>query len=144
MVQDTKRAHDCCQKSGVTLCLENVEWATYNRPGVFSKIAEGVPQMKGVLDIKQARISGYPYYLYLEEMGQRLAYAHISDIDEKGKMCLPGKGAFDFDEMIRRLKDIGFDGALLIEVYENDYQKEEELKIACDYVQELLYKHNAV
>jgi sugar phosphate isomerase/epimerase len=132
---------DFCKGFGVELCLENVEWATYNRPGVFSKISEGVPQMKGVLDIKQARISEYPYHLYLEEMGEKLAYVHISDIDEKGKMCLPGKGVFNFAELIKRLQDVGFDGALIIEVYENDYKTEEELKTSCEYMQELLYKN---
>ena len=123
--------------------MENVEWATYNRPEVFREIAAGVPDLMGVLDIKQARLSEYPYHLYLEEMGERLAYAHISDINEKGKMCLPGQGIFDFEELIKRLKDIGFNGALLIEAYEKDYDKEEELKTSCDYIQELLYKLNA-
>lgn len=143
LIKNFQEISDFCQKSGVTLCLENVEWATYNRPGVFSKIAEGVPQMKGVLDIKQARISEYPYHLYLEEMGERLAYAHLSDIDENGKMRLPGMGIFNFEEMVLRLKDVGFDGALIIEVYENDYQREEELKTSCEYMGELLYKLNA-
>ena len=130
-----------CKRAGVTLCLENVEWATYNRPGVFKEISAGVPDLMGVLDIKQARLSEYPYHRYLEEMGEKLAYAHISDIDEKGKMCLPGMGIFNFDEMIKRLKDVGFDGALLIEAYEKDYNAEAELKTACDYVKELLYKN---
>ncbi len=134
---------DFCKKSGVTLCLENVEWATYNRPGVFSRIAEGVPDLRGVLDVKQARISGYPYHSYLEEMGEKLAYVHLSDVTDEGRMCLPGKGAFDFETLIKRLQDVGFDGALLIEAYEKDYEKEEELKISYEYVDELLYKMNA-
>lgn len=129
-----------CKARGVTLCLENVEWSTYNRVGVFSRLAEAVPALRGVLDIKQARISEYPYHLYLEEMGEKLAYAHLSDITAEGKMCLPGKGIFDFETMIKRLQDVGFDGALIIEVYENDYEQEEELKISCDYLNELLYK----
>ncbi len=132
-----------CQNHGVTLCLENVEWATYNRPGVFSKLAEQIPTLRGVLDIKQARISGYAYQEYLREMGERLAYAHVSDVDENGKMCLPGQGAFDFDELIRRLQDVGFQGDLFIEAYNGDYQEETELKIACDYLNELIYKHRS-
>ncbi|MBQ8290885.1 MAG: sugar phosphate isomerase/epimerase [Clostridia bacterium] len=135
---------DFCGKRNVTLCLENVEWASYNRPGFFGEIAKEVCNMRGVLDIKQARISGYPYEAYLTEMGARLAYAHISDIDGNGKICLPGKGTFDFDVLIKRLKDIGFDGALLIEVYTDDYGKETEIKIACDYVNELLYKYGVL
>ena len=128
----------------MTLCLENVEWATYNRVGVFEQIALHVPEMKGVLDVKQARLSGQDYTKYIQEMGNRLAYAHISDINEQGKMCLPGKGSFNFDELILRLKDVGFDGALLIEAYEKDYQKEEELKESYDYIKELIYKRNAL
>ena len=141
MIKGFEELTEFCEKRGVTLCLENVEWATYNRPGVFSKIADQIPSIRGVLDIKQARISGYPYQEYLAEMGKRLAYAHVSDIDEQGKMCLPGRGSFDFDELIRRLKDVGFDGDLFIEAYNGDYQEETELKIACDYLNELIYKY---
>ena len=129
-----------CEKHGITLCLENVEWSTYNRTGVFSYLAERLPTLGGVLDIKQARISGYPYEAYLTEMGTRLKTVHLSDIDENGKMCLPGKGTFDFETLVKRLRDVAFDGALLIEAYANDYDKESELKTACEYLDEILYK----
>ena len=129
-----------CKARGVTLCLENVEWSTYNRVGVFSKIAAAVPDLRGVLDIKQARISDYPYEEYLCEMGEKLTHVHISDVDERGKICLPGQGVFDFDALVKQLQDVGFDGALLIEVYKNDYTDVKELKTACDYVNEILYK----
>ena len=144
MIKGFEKLTDFCTSRGVTLCLENVEWSTYNRPGVFSKIAESVPNLRGVLDIKQARISEYPYEAYLTEMGERLAYVHISDFDERGKIRLPGQGQFDFETMIKRLKDVGFDGALLIEVYKDDYQEIEELKLACEHMNELLYKLNCL
>ncbi len=130
-----------CKERGVRLCLENVEWSTYNRPGVFTEIVKEVPELRGVLDIKQARISEYPYFAYLEEMGERLAYVHISDVTEKGKMCLPGQGCFDFDELIKRLIDVGFDGALLIEAYEKDYTELSELKAAYEYIREKISKY---
>ncbi len=132
---------DFCKDYGVGVCLENVEWSTYNRPGVFQRLATSLPDLYGVLDIKQARISEYPYEAYLTEMGARLSHVHVSDIDERGKMCLPGKGVFDFVTLIKRLNDVGFDGPLLIEVYQNDYQKEDELKTACNFLQELVDKY---
>ena len=143
IVNGFRRIDDACKRKGVTLCLENVEWSTYNRVGVFSRIKQDLPDLKGVLDIKQARISGYPYEQYLQEMGKDIAYVHLSDVDEKGKMCLAGKGRFDFDTLIKRLQDVGFHGALIIEAYADDYEKEEELKTACDYLHELLYKNGA-
>ena len=145
IIKGFEKIISACEKQGVALCLENVEWASYNRVGFFSRIKDELPTLKTVLDIKQARISEYPYQRYLEEMGDRLAYLHISDLDERGKICLPSKkGVFDFDTLIKRLKDSGFDGALLIEVYAGDYGGEEELKIACEYIDELLYKYNCI
>ncbi|MBQ7879361.1 MAG: sugar phosphate isomerase/epimerase [Clostridia bacterium] len=130
-----------CEEKGVTLCLENVEWSTYNRPGVFSRIAEQVPSLRGVLDIKQARISEFPYESYLTEMGEKIAYVHVSDVDERGKICLPGKGVFDFETLVKRLKDVGFDGNLLVEVYTGDYGAESQLKSSCDFLNEILDKY---
>lgn len=143
MISDFQAISDACQKRGVKLCLENVEWSTYNRVGVFSRLAKEIPDLGGVLDIKQARISEQPYEEYLKEMGDRLAYVHVSDVDERGRICLPGKGTFDFPTLVKRLQDVGFQGALLIEVYTNDYGAETELKNSCDYLNELLEKMGA-
>lgn len=141
MIRGFEAIANRCNSRGVTLALENVEWSTYNRVGVFERIAREVTTLRGVLDIKQARISGEPYEKYLEEMGEKIAHVHISDVNDEGKICLPGRGDFDFDELVKRLLSVGFDGALLIEVYKNDYEKESELKTACEYIQEILYKY---
>ena len=142
MINDFRHISDFCEERGVKLCLENVEWASYNHPGVFTRLAREIPALGGVLDIKQARISQYPYEEYLAEMRERLAYVHISDIDENGKICLPGRGVFDFETLIKRLRDIGFSGALLIEVYTGDYDKEEELAQSLEYINELIDKNS--
>lgn len=131
-----KEIYDFCKERGVRLCLENVEWALYNRPGLFQTFKRYCPDLGGVLDIKQARISGYPYEAYLEDMGGSLAYVHVSDFKEDGGMCLPGRGAFDFDTLLKRLRDGGFDGAVIIENYQNDYRELKELKDSYDYLLE--------
>ena len=77
-------------------------------------------------------------------MSNRLAYAHVSDIDEHGKICLPGKGNFDFDTLVKQLKAVGFDGALIVEVYTDNYGDPVELKDSCDYLDEILYKNGVI
>ena len=144
MQKGFQEVYDFCQGYGLKLCLENVEWASYNRVGVFKKLREALPELGGVLDIKQARISEYDYRAYLSEMGENLTHAHVSDINKSGKMCLPGRGDFDFNELVARLKDVGFDGPLLIEAYEKDYDDPAELKAAVDYLDEVLYKNGCL
>lgn len=132
-----------CGEHGVRLCLETVHWALYNEPGIFSALKARCVDLLGVLDVKQARLSGYPYPMYIKDMEGSIAHVHLSDVDDAGSICLPGRGVFDFAELISRLRDSGFDGALLIEVYPGDFGAEEELLRSCEYLQELLYKLGA-
>ncbi len=138
----TQEIFDFCAEYGVTLCYENVEWAFYNRPGVFRELKARCPALKGVLDIKQARITGYPYREYLEEMGGAIEHVHVSDVDESGRMCLPGRGVFDFDELFLRLRDVGFDGPVLIENYQNDYAGLDELRSSYEFLAEKAEKYS--
>lgn len=125
---------------GVRLCLENVSWCTYHRPGIFRLLKERIPGLSGVLDMKQARRSGFPWQMYVKDMAGSIAYVHLSDVDADGRMCLPGRGITDFYEVLRTLRDTGFDGALMIEVYSGDYGEERELGQSYEYLSEMIYK----
>lgn len=133
-------AHSFLARYGVRLCLENTAHYAYAYPGFFRMIKYYCPYLFGVFDIKQARRSGYPYQMYLKEMEGAIAYVHISDVDENGKTCLPGKGIYDFEEIFKQLKDARFDGNVIIENYRSDYANYEELKQSLDYLNEIVYK----
>ena len=132
----TNEIIEMCKKHNMLLAYENVHWAYYNYIGFFKELKKYSPQIKGVLDIKQARQSGVDYREFIKEMNQDIVTVHLSDIKADGKMCLPGKGIVDFDEMFSLLKDVGFDGAMLIEVYENDFEKLEELMDSYNFLKE--------
>lgn len=124
----TQEIIDVCAKYDVKLAYENVHWGYYNYIGFFEEIRKRTNGLKGTLDIKQARQSGIEYADFIKEMGGDIATVHISDVDEKGKMCLPcTNGITDFYDLFSRLKDVGFDGALLIECYKDDYQNFDQL-----------------
>ena len=136
----TAQIYETCRAAGVRLCYENVEWALYSRPGLFALLKKDCPDLGGVLDIKQARITGYDWREYLADMGESLATVHVSDVTAEGKMCLPGRGVFDFRELFARLRDVGFDGAVLIENYARDYRDPDELRRAFEYLADLAAK----
>lgn len=133
----TQKIIDLCAKYGVSLAYENVHWAYYNYIGFFKELKKRTTGLKATFDIKQARQSGIFYGDFIEEMGDSIVTAHLSDIDENGKMCLPGKGITDFSEVYKRLRDVGFDGAILIENYQNDFSTLEELMQSLSYLTEL-------
>ncbi len=140
LAERLNRLSQLAKEYGVTVCHENVEWAYYNRPGLFGELKPLCPDLGAVLDIKQARISGYPVSEYIRDMGDRIRHVHVSDIDENGRMCLPGKGITDFAELFRTLRGEGFDGCVLLEPYEHDYERLEELRESYTYLQEIADK----
>jgi sugar phosphate isomerase/epimerase len=131
----------CQSRHGIALSLENVEWALAHRPIFFEKIHAYLPHLHTVFDCKQARISGYDTAEYLRVM-KNVSHAHLSDVDERGQVCLPGKGKTDFKQLLFRLKETGFDGPILIEVYKDNYGDLIELKNACEFLEELIYKYS--
>ena len=140
MGKNLQEIAEVCARRNIRLCLENVHWATYANPGEFTELRKYAPDLWGVFDIKQARLAGYPYPMYLKDMQGRISHVHLSDVDERGRICRPGKGVTDFTEVLLRLRDAGFNGVALIEVYKNDYGAYRELKESCDYLQEILDK----
>lgn len=136
----TREIMESCQKYNITLSYENVHWAYYSYPSFFKQLKDYCPQLKGTLDIKQAMQSGFNYRDYLDDMAGEIVTVHLSDYDNSGKTMLPGRGSFDFLDLFRQLKDVGFDGAAIIEVYKNDYGNYDEIKNSLDYINEIKYR----
>lgn len=136
----TQEIIDVTEEYGVSLAYENVHWGYYNYIGFFNQLKKRVPQLKATFDIKQARQNNIPYADFIDEMGESIVTVHLSDYREDGKMCLPGKGVTDFKDVFSRLRDVGFDGALILECYQGDFVLEQELFDSLDYLNNLSTK----
>ena len=120
------------------ICYENVHWTFFNQPDYFEHLKK-YTDIRACLDIKQAKISGYPYEEYLSCMENRLTNIHLCDYNEQGKTTLPGKGIFDFEKLFRMLLERQYTGNAMIEIYASDYQSYDEIAQCYDYLQECLY-----
>ena len=123
---------------GITLCLENVHWATFNTPDFYAEMKKHSDGCGCVLDIKQARQSGYDWREYLSVMGDTLKNVHLSDVDEDGNIVMVGKGVFPFRELIDRLNDVGYSGPLIIEQYAKNYNDYQEIAQSVEYLKNLI------
>lgn len=126
---------------GIRLSLENVHWAMFSYPDFFAEAKNFCPSVGAVLDIKQARQSGYDCHLYLDAIGDRLTNVHLSDVDQNGAIAMVGKGQFDFDKLIARLIDEGYGGPLLIEQYAKDYDSYDEVAEAVRFLKDAVSRN---
>lgn len=159
------RVEELCQRAkakGIDISYENVSWAFYNAPGFFQKLSKYSPSLKSCLDIKQAmqsykyhnNIYGRPFsdkeiialhkytYEYIDDMGKSLVNVHLCDYDANGKLCVPGKGIFDFSSLIGRLRNSNYDGPLMIELYSRDYNEYSEVQDSINYIKETIRRNN--
>lgn len=132
-----RRVNEICHEYGITLCYENVHWTLYNYPEFITELAPYDPDIRTTLDIKQAMQAEVDAYLYLDKMGDKLATVHVIDYDDDKRLCLPGRGTFDFQRLFQRLADMGFEGAVLIEAYQNDYNELNELQDSLQYLKSI-------
>ena len=125
---------------GLNLSYENVHWAYFNAPSFFVELKKRCPDIFCTLDIKQAMQSGLTYSDFLPVMADRLNNVHISDFDEGGNICVPGKGIVDFERLFKALKDFGYDGNMMLELYSKNYNNYDELHRSLEYLQNILSK----
>lgn len=52
---------------------------------------------------------------------------HVLDWTADGKLCLPGRGVFDWQQFARVLREDGFDGAVILEPYAQLVESEQAL-----------------
>ena len=123
-----------CAGYGVRLCLENSIGGLYDSPYCFSELKRRLPSLSGVLDMEQARKSGYPYTMYLKDMAGSISAVRLCDITADGRTCLAGEGVCDFKRIFAELRDCGFDGSVLIGA--DAYAEVENLKKSVEFLRE--------
>lgn len=131
------RLSEIAASFGVRLCHENVVRFACETPEFVRELREAVPGAGFVLDIKQAVRAGVDPFEMLNAMGSSLCHLHVSDHSESGDCLLPGVGNFDFIRLIRNLKNGGFDGSLILELYRKNYQEPKQLIDGMKYIQHI-------
>ena len=76
----------------------------------------------------------------LRIMGKDIKLVHISDHSDNEPCMLPGFGTFDTEGFIKKLRDIGYDGYLITEIYSRNYKKESEIKDSRLFLSDILNK----
>ena len=122
------------------MSYETVHWAYFSYPEFFENLEKFSPSVKCTLDIKQVMQAGLNYRDFIPAMEGRINNVHLTDYDENGNILRPGKGVVDYYDLFSRLKGIGYDGPMMIELYSGNYDKYSDVKDCVDYLNDILGK----
>lgn len=116
---------------GVEFCQENVVRCKCGRPEYILQMREYTgDDVSFVLDVKQMRRAGVPLAEMMDAMRGKIAHVHLSDAVPENDCVTPGRGDFPFEALFRKLRQTGFSGDMMIELYRGGFSTLEELQKA--------------
>ena len=113
-------------KLGLLICLENLFPRTHSlvEQEDFTAIFEKFPGLKLTLDTGHAHIEdkeGSRALDFIKMFPDRISHIHASDNFGEEDNHLPvGAGTVNFPEIIKALKEIGYDNTITLEVFSRD------------------------
>ncbi len=110
------------KKLGVTLTQENVVRFRSQDADYLSRMRRQLGDLFAMtLDVKQAVRCGLDPTELARRFAPQIVHLHLSDHGKRGD-CLPiGEGTFDFPKLFRVLRDSGFCGDGVLELYRSCY-----------------------
>lgn len=106
---------------------ESVSWCSVATPEDVRILLKRIPDVEFVLDTKQVHQAGVDPLDMLRAMRGHVRHLHVLDWTADGKLCLPGRGVFDWQQFARVLREDGFDGAVILEPYAQLVESEQAL-----------------
>ena len=126
---------------GLDFCQENVRNFTCGKASFLAELKHLLQdEIAFTLDVKQAHMEGEDLSEMIRIMGKDIKLVHISDHSDNEPCMLPGFGTFDTEGFIKKLRDIGYDGYLITEIYSRNYKKESEIKDSRLFLSDILNK----
>ncbi len=108
---------------GITVAQENVSRCTSGKLDFLKEMSDYLgSEVAFVLDTKQAYRSDEDSFEFLRELKKKIVHIHFSEYGNKGD-CLPYReGEFNSDGFFIALKQLGFQGDIILELYKNGYR----------------------
>lgn len=123
-----EQLYDLGRQYEVTLVQENVVHYRASSPAFIRDMRRLLgDKARFVLDLKQCRRSGVEIGEMQAAMGEGLVHVHISDGDLQRDCLIPGKGTTPFAPVFDQLKQAGFEGAVILELYRKNFDQPQEL-----------------
>jgi sugar phosphate isomerase/epimerase len=102
---------------GLTLMIENMG-ESFGAAEELAPLLDADPDVCFLLDVAHAHLTGGTTNELLAAFGNRLAHVHVSDNLGVDDLHLPlGAGSIDWPEVVKALREIGYDGTVTLEIH---------------------------
>jgi sugar phosphate isomerase/epimerase len=119
---------ETANSQGVAVLQENVSRCTAGRLDFLKKMADALGETaQFALDTKQAHRSGGTPLEFVKALGGHIRHVHFSDCGKAGDCLKLGDGEYDNAALFRELKDAGFDGDVVLELYRCNFRDTDDL-----------------
>ena len=116
------------QEQGIILAQENVVHHNGQTPELMNELKARLgANFHMVLDIKQAYLAGVDPIEFFGEFSDNICHIHLSDHDENHKCMTPFDGKFDFAALFSLMKETGYSGDCVIELYRSGFERIDQL-----------------
>ncbi len=116
------------QEQGIILAQENVVHHNGQTPELMNELKARLgANFHMVLDIKQAYLAGVDPIEFFREFSDNICHIHLSDHDENHKCIPPFDGKFDFAALFSLMKETGYSGDCVIELYRSGFERIDQL-----------------
>ena len=120
--------HRAAEPYGVKVTHENVVKKRCQSPKFMKALADYIgPDFAMTLDVKQCRRAGEDPYEFIRLLGRHIVNVHVSDYHDGLDCAVPFTGHFAFEPFVKALRQVGYDGNYIIELYRDCYGHEDEI-----------------
>lgn len=129
---------DIANDYNIKVSLENVSRCKGGNIEFLKEIKKYMKnEMYYTLDLKQARRGNIDPLEFLKVYGNNIKNVHINDGTKEIECLLPGRGEDNLKEIISIIHKINKDIPYIIEVYGDNYESYNEIKLAKEYIESL-------
>lgn len=135
------KLQDTADKFGICVVQENVSRCTGGSLDFLVKMKNVLGErVSFALDLKQAHRAGNDPTEMVRALGRNVKHVHFSDCGKAGDCLKFGFGEYDNEAFFNALKEQGYSGSVILELYNDGFGEVSELAENCTEMQKYLYK----
>ncbi len=132
---------EAAKEFGVIVAQENVSRCQSRSLSFMTEMSRYLGDMANfVLDVKQAIRAGEDPEEIAGKLGNKIIHVHMSDHGKKGDCLLVGDGEFNISRFLSVLKNDGFNGSVVLELYRSNYSDISELADNYNFINQTINK----